>query len=144
MLSPASKAADAPTTRRSTSNAAPAQPEGKLEKVLCTETLRADPPTFRSERTARVDAASPTARVPCDTTIEGRAVSCRHPELNMDESAANTDRDGLCSVLRAELVHEALNVDLYGLLRDRETLANVPIAVTLGNPLENLDLPLGE
>jgi len=54
---------------------------------------------------------------------------------------ANTDRDGLRSILRAELVHDVLDVDLYGLLRDREALANVPIAVALGNALENVDLP---
>jgi hypothetical protein len=59
------------------------------------------------------DAASPTDKVPCDTTIEGCFASCAS-ELDMDDTAANTDRDGLRSILRAELVHDVLDVDLHG------------------------------
>jgi hypothetical protein len=62
----------------------------------------------------------------------------------MDDAAADTDGDGLRSISRAELAHDALDVDLHGLLRDRKAFANVPIAVALGNPLQDLDLALGQ
>jgi hypothetical protein len=62
----------------------------------------------------------------------------------MDDAAANFDRDSLRSILRAELVHDVFNVDLYHLLRDRKTLANVTITIAFGHALENVDLPLGQ
>jgi hypothetical protein len=64
--------------------------------------------------------------------------------LEVDDAAANTDGDGLCTIFRAELVHDVFDVDLHGLFRDRQALANVPIAVALGNPLQDLNLALGQ
>jgi len=65
-------------------------------------------------------------------------------ELDVDDAAANSDRDRLRSILRAELVHDVFNVDLHRLLRDRKTLSNVTITVAFGHALENVDLPLGQ
>ncbi len=58
----------------------------------------------------------------------------------MEDTAANADCHGLRSILRTELVHDALDVELHGLFGDREALANSPIAVAFGNPLQNFDL----
>lgn len=103
--------------------------------------LLADPAT-RMERTARVDAGRSrpqgTRRYHC------RGMSAWGRGLDMDDAAANADGDGLCSILRAEFVHDVLDVDFHGLFRDRKALANVPIAVALGNLPQDLDLALGQ
>jgi hypothetical protein len=140
-IKPAWTAANAPTTTRNTSNAMPAQPDGKLENVLCRDVLLADPAT-RIERTGSVDAGR--SHPQGTRRYHYRGMSAWGRGLDMDDAAANADGDGLCSILRAEFVHDVLDVDFHGLFRDRKALANVPIAVALGNLLQDLHLALGQ
>ena len=111
--------------------------------LVAGDVLRADSPMPRLERTGRDAAGRPTRKVSLDTTIKG----CSHRGwggLDMDDAAANADGDRLCSIFRAELVHDVFDVNLHRLFRDRKALANVPISVALGNPQQDLDLALGQ
>jgi len=69
---------------------------------------------------------------PCLTTTEGTPeadASCGDPPtafktqtrlriLQLDDSAAHANRDGLCAITCPQLLHDVLNVNFYSLLGD--------------------------
>ena len=65
----ASTIADVPTTTRSTSSAAPTQPEGKLVNVLCSGVLHAQGGSMRKERIGGANPQRPAWPVRTDTAF---------------------------------------------------------------------------
>jgi hypothetical protein len=51
----------------------------------------------------------------------------------MNESTARRDRDGVCSIIRAQLFQDVLYVDLYGVLGDKEILCDIAIPISILN-----------
>jgi hypothetical protein len=70
------------------------------------------------------------------TTLADRHVS------EVDDSAAQRDRHRLRAVNGSQLLHDVLDVDFDGLLRDEKSLGDVPIAVSSAHVFENGPLAL--
>jgi hypothetical protein len=64
--------------------------------------------------------------------------------LQLDYAPPHRDRDGLSTVLGSQLVHNVLDVNLDGLLGDKEPFANVAVAISAGDVPEDVDLARGE
>jgi hypothetical protein len=71
------------------------------------------------------------------TTYE---VSAGLPFCQLDYSAAHTDCDSLRAIIGVELLHNVLDVDLYGLFRYEESLSYVPIPVSAGDKSQDIHL----
>src|SRR5271156_306020 len=65
-------------------------------------------------------------------------------DSQLDDAAADADRNSLRAVARAELIHDVFDVDLDSLFGDKKLLRDVPIPVSAGNVAEHVDLAQGE
>ena len=83
--------------------------------------------------------AEPTIPVSSYATF-GEYVWLESDALKADDPAADADRHRVRAIVRAELLHQMLDVHLHGLFRDEQPIADGPIAVTSGNLLEDFDL----
>jgi len=60
--------------------------------------------------------------------------------LQVDDPAAQTNRDGLGAITCPEFLHDVLDVDLYSLFCDEELFSDVPIPVSPSNLTEHFYL----
>src|SRR5258708_12422461 len=67
-------------------------------------------------------------------------LACGFRFLQLDDSAADPDRDRLGAIARPELVHDVLDVNLYGFFRDEEFFRDVAIPVSPGNSAKDFYL----
>jgi hypothetical protein len=54
--------------------------------------------------------------------------------LQVNDASSKADGHGLRAILRTELVHDVPDMNFDSLFRDRESFADVAVAVTFGNP----------
>src|SRR5262245_24539477 len=64
--------------------------------------------------------------------------------LELDNAAPHSDGDRLCAVIRAQLLHDVLQVYLDGLFRDVEQFANIAITIATGYVPQDLGFALRE
>src|SRR5882762_5533278 len=60
--------------------------------------------------------------------------------LQLDDSAAEANRDSLRAIICPELLHDVFDVNLYSLFCDEELFCDVSIPVSPGNLIENFHL----
>jgi hypothetical protein len=51
----------------------------------------------------------------------------------LDNSTADTNRDGLCAIACPELIHDVLDVNFYRLFCDQELVRDIAIPVPSGD-----------
>src|SRR5580658_8903552 len=136
MSNQACELAAPPTTRRRSSRASPGPPVGKPENVRCRAIL---PPGGNQGSVAAANTLSGT-----QTGYTRLVLSSNERRLQGDHAAANSDRNGLGSILGSKFVHDTFDVHLDGVLGDSQTLPNIAIAVAFGNSSQDLDFALRE
>jgi len=67
-------------------------------------------------------------------------LACGFRFLQLDDSAADADRDRLGAIARPELVHDVLDVNLYGFFRDEEFSAMSRFRFPPGNSAKDFYL----
>src|SRR5215813_171789 len=77
---------------------------------------------------------------PC---ARSRRSATRHC-LQRKESAPRRNCHGVRAIFGAELAHDVLQMDLDGFLGDEEFLSDLPVAIPVSDPAENLDFALAE
>ena len=73
-----------------------------------------------------------------------RSGEWRRNRLELDDAAAYTNCDRFRAIIRAELLHDVLDVALHGFLADEEHGGYVAVAIASGDPLKNLDFSPAE
>lgn len=125
-----------PTAARNISRPIPGLPPGKVENNLCSGLLPLGLTTVTVHNHARI--AETLHRGIFSYLFLGIGF-CGFPCLQFNDSAPKSNRDRLRTIICSELVHDVLDVHLYGLFCNRELLRNVPIPVSFGNLVQNVN-----
>src|SRR5262249_32473180 len=65
-------------------------------------------------------------------------------ELELNEPSANTDRDCLCAIVRAEFFHDVLKMSFDRFFCNKKRVSNVPIALSPGELTKNFHFTPGK
>jgi hypothetical protein len=118
------------TAARNSNKPAPGLPSGNVENNLCSVYLPADP----RQLTIRKRASLLEPHIAASFHTSFWVWVLRRPSfLQLDNSAAEANRDRLSTIIRAKFLHDVLDVNLYSLFGDEELLRDVSIPVPLGN-----------
>src|SRR5262249_17518957 len=73
-----------------------------------------------------------------EKSLEGNSLTVNNSVSNMEQAPTESNGHGMSPIIGLKLVHDILDVEVYGGLGNRELIGNLLVAISVADQFENL------